>query len=33
VLSRGAVIKDETGYVGSKSHGRFVKRGLSQNLI
>jgi dihydropyrimidinase len=33
VLSRGTVIKDETGYVGSKSHGRFVKRGLSQNLI
>ncbi|HZC71445.1 MAG TPA: dihydropyrimidinase [Jatrophihabitans sp.] len=33
VLSRGAVIKDETGYVGSKGHGKFVKRGLSQNLI
>ncbi|HEY6497434.1 MAG TPA: dihydropyrimidinase [Trebonia sp.] len=33
VLSRGSVIVDETGYVGSKSHGQFVKRGLSQNLI
>ena len=34
VLSRGTVIvKDETGYVGTKGHGRFVKRGLSQNLI
>jgi dihydropyrimidinase len=33
VLSRGTVIKDETGYVGGKSHGRFVKRDLSQNLI
>jgi len=32
VLSRGAVIKDETGYVGTKSHGKFLKRGLSQNL-
>ena len=33
VLSRGTVIKDESGYVGSKSHGQFVKRSLSQNLI
>ena len=33
VLSRGTVIKDETGYVGSKSHGQFVKRSLSQNLL
>jgi dihydropyrimidinase len=33
VLSRGAVIKDETGYVGRKGHGQFVKRSLSQNLI
>ncbi|MCK9903073.1 dihydropyrimidinase [Frankia sp. Cpl3] len=33
VLSRGTVIKDETGYVGRPSHGRFVRRGLSQNLI
>jgi dihydropyrimidinase len=33
VMSRGRVIKDETGYVGDKSHGRFVKRGLSDNLI
>ena len=28
-----SVIKDETGYIGAKSHGRFVKRQLSQNLI
>jgi dihydropyrimidinase len=33
VLSRGTVIKDDSGYVGSKSHGQFVKRQLSQNLI
>jgi dihydropyrimidinase len=33
VLSRGTVIKDGSGYVGSKGHGRFVKRALSQNLI
>jgi dihydropyrimidinase len=33
VLSRGRIIVDETGYIGSKAHGRFVKRQLSQNLI
>ena len=33
VLSRGTVVKDETGYVGRKGHGKFVKRDLSQNLI
>ncbi|HTZ26463.1 MAG TPA: dihydropyrimidinase [Streptosporangiaceae bacterium] len=33
VLSRGTVIKDSSGYVGTKGHGRFVPRGLSQNLI
>jgi dihydropyrimidinase len=33
VLSRGTVIKDDTGYVGRAGHGRFVKRELSQNLI
>jgi dihydropyrimidinase len=33
VLSRGAVIKDASGYIGSKGHGQFVKRSLSQNLI
>jgi dihydropyrimidinase len=33
VLSRGTVIKDDTGYIGSKAHGQFVKRDLSQNLI
>ncbi|WP_413801975.1 dihydropyrimidinase [Streptomyces iranensis] len=33
VLSRGSVIVDETGYIGSKSHGRYVKRGLSQYII
>jgi len=33
VLSRGTVIKDETGFVGRTGHGQFVKRGLSQNLI
>ncbi len=33
VLSRGTVIKNDTGYIGRKGHGRFVKRSLSQNLI
>jgi dihydropyrimidinase len=33
VLSRGTVIKDDTGYIGVKGHGRFVKRTLSQNLF
>jgi dihydropyrimidinase len=33
VLSRGTVIKDDTGYIGAKGHGQFVKRTLSQNLI
>jgi dihydropyrimidinase len=33
VLSRGTVIKDSTGYVGSKGHGKFVARSLSQNLL
>jgi dihydropyrimidinase len=33
VLSRGTVIVEESGYVGSKSHGRFLKRELSQYLI
>lgn len=33
VLSRGTVVKDESGYIGTKGHGRFVRRGLSRNLI
>ena len=33
VMSRGEVVVDGGGYVGSKSHGRFVPRSLSQNLI
>ena len=33
VLSRGTVIVDENGYIGSKSHGDYVKRGLSQYLL
>lgn len=33
VLSRGSVIVDEHGYVGTSSHGRFLKRDLSQYLI
>jgi dihydropyrimidinase len=33
VLSRGTVIKNSSGYVGSAGHGQFVRRGLSQNLI
>jgi dihydropyrimidinase len=33
VLSRGTVVKDDSGYVGRKGHGRFVRRALSQNLL
>jgi dihydropyrimidinase len=33
VLSRGTVIIDERGYVGSKGHGKFLRRDLSQYLI
>ncbi|WP_067821814.1 dihydropyrimidinase [Nocardia inohanensis] len=33
VLSRGRVIVDGGEYLGGTGHGRFVKRGLSQNLI
>ncbi len=33
VISRGTLIKDATGYVGAKTHGRYLKRELSQNLI
>jgi dihydropyrimidinase len=33
VLSRGTVIVDETGYIGSRGHGQYVKRDLSQYLI
>jgi dihydropyrimidinase len=33
VMSRGAVVVDETGYIGRAGHGQFVKRGLAQNLI
>jgi dihydropyrimidinase len=33
VLSRGKVIVDETGYIGTKGDGRYIKRGLSQYLV
>ncbi|MFD3595717.1 dihydropyrimidinase [Nocardia sp. NPDC058640] len=33
VLSRGAVIVDNGAYHGRAGHGRFLRRGLSQNLI
>ena len=33
VMSRGTVVVDESGYVGTKGHGRFLKRDLSQYLI
>ncbi|MDQ2758204.1 MAG: dihydropyrimidinase [Actinomycetota bacterium] len=33
VMSRGEVVVDGSGYVGSRSHGQFVRRSLSQNLI
>ncbi len=33
VMSRGMVIVDDSGYVGTKSHGQYLKRGLSQCLL
>ncbi len=33
VISRGAVVVDAGAYVGSKGHGKYVKRGLSQYLV
>ncbi|WP_405495946.1 dihydropyrimidinase [Nocardia sp. NBC_00511] len=33
VLSRGRVIVEGGDYLGAAGHGRFVKRGLSQNLL
>ncbi len=33
VMSRGTVIVDSTGYVGSTGHGRYVRRTLPLNLI
>ena len=33
VLSRGTVLIDNNAYVGTKGHGRYVKRGLSQYLL
>jgi dihydropyrimidinase len=33
VMSRGTVVVDETGYVGTKGHGQYLKRGLSQYLV
>jgi dihydropyrimidinase len=33
VLSRGSVIVDSSGYVGTTGHGRYLKRGLSEYLL
>ena len=33
VISRGTLIKDESGYIGTRGHGRYLRRGLSSNLI
>ena len=33
VMSRGTVLVDDSGYVGNKGHGQFLKRGLSQYLV
>jgi len=33
VISRGTVVVDDGAYVGTKGHGRYVKRGLSQYLV
>ena len=32
-MSRGSVLVDEPGYVGSKTHGKFLKRDLTQYLV
>jgi dihydropyrimidinase len=32
VMSRGTVLIDDSGFVGSKGHGQYLKRGLSQYL-
>ncbi len=33
VISRGSVVIDDNEYLGTKGHGQFLKRGLSQYLI
>ena len=33
VMSRGAVVVDESGYVGAKGHGQYLKRDLTQYLV
>ena len=33
VISRGTVVVDDGAYIGTKGHGQYVKRGLSQYLI
>jgi dihydropyrimidinase len=33
VLSRGTVVIENDQYVGTKGHGQFIKRGLSQYLV
>jgi dihydropyrimidinase len=33
VMSRGSVIVDESGYIGTKGHGQYLKRSLSQYLL
>jgi dihydropyrimidinase len=33
VLSRGTVLIEHDQYVGTKGHGQFIKRGLSQYLV
>jgi dihydropyrimidinase len=32
VISRGSVLIDNGEYLGTKGHGRYLKRGLSQYL-
>ena len=32
VMSRGTVLIDDSGYVGAKGHGRYLKRDLSDYL-
>jgi dihydropyrimidinase len=33
VLSRGTVVIENDQYVGTKGHGQYIKRGLSQYLV
>ena len=33
VISRGTVVVDDGSYVGTKGHGQYLRRGLTQYLV